>query len=131
MLKKDFLKQINCHRYTGGDRRNTTNAIFFDHAVVRDENGEEDELFGKPIIGRGYKYCVYARAVIATKKELINTLYDFLEGRIDETPWYIQLVIAQNDAQRFKVPLCGNYLTRLIDYSKTPIERKPIASILN
>lgn len=120
MKKKDFLKQISCHRYTGGDRRNATNAIFFDHAVVRDENSEVDELFGKPVIGRGFKYCAYARAVVANKQVLINTLYDFLEGRIDETPWYIQLVIAQNDAQRFRVPLMGSALTKLIDYQKTP-----------
>lgn len=104
MTKKEFVAQCSYHKYTGRPKENNVNALFF-------EWKSDDE-------GRGYKYCVYARACNATKQDLVNTLYDYFRGRILETPWWIQLVVAQNDAQRFKVPLMGSGLTKLINYKK-------------
>ena len=117
MTKKQFTKDSYYIKYTGVNKDETVIALFYEHKVVHDLTVESDELFGKPIIGRGFKYCIYARAINCTKQELINTLYDFIKGIIDETPYYIQLVIAQDDTQRFRVPLNGNSLTKLINYN--------------
>ena len=32
-------------------------------------------------------------------------LQDFIEGKIEDVPWYVQLIMAMTDKQRFKVPL--------------------------
>ena len=106
LTKKEFLEYCSYHKYTGKPKENNVNALFFDWQS--NDNGT------------GYKYCVYARAIKATKQDLINSLYDYIKGRINDTPYYIQLLIAQNDAQRFKVPLMGSGLTKLIDYNKNP-----------
>lgn len=105
MTKKDFLEYCSYHKYTGRPKENNVNALFFDWQ-------SNDE-------GRGYKYCIYARACNATKRDLVNTLYDYVTGKIENTDWWIQLVVAQNDKQRFKVPIMGRGLTKLIDYNKT------------
>lgn len=104
MTKKEFLEYCSYHKYTGRPRENNTNALFFEWKS--DDNGT------------GYKYCVYARACNATKQDLINTLYNYYRGRILETDWWIQLVVAPTDELRFKVPLMGSGLTNLVKYNK-------------
>ena len=102
MTKKEFIERSSYHVY---GRRNDSGvvALFYDWKVT-------DE-------GRGFKYCVYARALNSTKKDLTNTLYDFVSGKIEDTDWWIQLVVTQNDSQRFKVPIMGSGLNSLIKYS--------------
>ena len=103
MTKKEFKELTSDHKYTGRPRENNVNALFFDWKETEE--------------GRGYKYCVYARALNATKADLEKTLHDFIEGRIQDTDWWIQLVVAQTDEQRFKVPISGSGLRSLIKYN--------------
>lgn len=100
MTKKEFIEMSSYHQY---GKRNDSGiiALFFDWKT-------NDE-------GNGYKYCVYARATSSTKKELINSLYDAITNDVS-TPWYIQTIIAQNDKQRFKVPVVASGLTCLIKH---------------
>lgn len=100
MTKKEFRERIDFHRYTGRPKVANINAIFFDWG--------EGEGF------RGYKYCIYARAINATKADLVNILYDFINGKIEDVEWYIQLVVAGNDQERFKVPIMGSGLNCLM-----------------
>jgi hypothetical protein len=102
MTKKEFLEYCSYHKYVSRLKENNVNALFF-------EWKSDDE-------GTGYKYCVYARACNATKQDLINTLYDYYRGRILDTDWWIQLVVAPENRYRFKVPLSGSGLTKLIKY---------------
>lgn len=99
MTKKEFKERTSYHKYTGHPSDNNVNALFFGWQ----SNNE----------GTGFKYCVHARACNATKKELEKALFDAVTKDID-TPWYIQLVVAETDRQRFKVPLCGSGLNSLI-----------------
>jgi hypothetical protein len=100
MTKKEFKELTSYHKYTGRPRENNVNALFFDWKETEE--------------GRGYKYCVYARACNATKAELENALFDIVTNQVDDTPWYIQLVAAPTDRQRFKVPIMGSGLNCLI-----------------
>lgn len=97
MTKKEFLELIDYHVY-GVHRDSMIKAIFYDHERS------------------GYKYCVYARAVNATKKQLVDELYNFVTGKIEDTSWYIQIVVAQNEDERFKVPIVASGLRQLIKY---------------
>jgi TATA-box binding protein (TBP) (component of TFIID and TFIIIB) len=100
MTKKDFKKQISYHEYVGTYKPDNINAIFFDL--------KEGKVDG--VIFRGFKYCIYARAILANKGKLTNVLYDFIEGKIQDTEYYIQLIVATEDLHRFKVPISGNDL---------------------
>lgn len=74
MTKKEFLERSDYHKYTGRPKENNINALFFDWKETPE--------------GRGYKYCVFARAINASKTELVKSLHDFVEGRIEDTEWY-------------------------------------------
>ena len=104
ITKKEFKELIDYHKYTGGAKENAVNALFF--------GWREIEVNGQKY--RGFSHCVYTRAVNATKKELEDTLFQFLNGKIEDTPYYIQLTAIENDTQRFRVPLGGNGLYSLI-----------------
>ena len=54
----------------------------------------------------------------ATKEELFNMLYEIVTGKREDTPWYIQIVTAQTDEQRFKIPLSSGGLNKMIKYEK-------------
>ena len=102
MTKKEFKERLSYHRYTGRPKVVNINAIFFDW--------KEGEDF------RGYKYCIYSRAINATKAQLEAMLYDFIHGKIEDVEWNIQLVVADTDQERFKVPIMGSGLRSLIKY---------------
>jgi len=98
MTKKEFLTLANVQLYTNSyDRQASIRAIFFEW--------KDGELDGKWFAG--FKYCFFGRACIASKKEMLNTMYGYVTGKIDdlEVPYYINMKIAQIDTQRFKVPL--------------------------
>jgi hypothetical protein len=104
MTKKFFKEQVGIHKYTGGPRENNITAIFFDW-----KSGDKD---GKVFVG--FKYCVFARACNAKTDELLTALYNFIEGKTtDVQEWWIQLVVAQDDMQRFKVPIMGSGLNSM------------------
>jgi hypothetical protein len=103
MTKKDFKERVSVHNY-GRSRDSRLIAIFFDWKTG-DINGK---YFG------GFKYCVFARGCNAKQNELFNMLYDIVTERIEDTPWYIQLIVAQTDEQRFKVPLSSSGLNCMI-----------------
>jgi hypothetical protein len=97
MNRKEFNEMCDYHRYTSrGNPENNVGAIFFD----RNQNGN--------------KYCIYGRISLTGKKVLMDTLYKFITGKIDDTPYYIQLAIAQTEEQRFKIPLQASGLSRLL-----------------
>lgn len=106
MTKKDFIKDCDFHVYTGS--RQKYNVIYFDYKVIRDENAEPDELMGKPIIARGFKFGVALDIKNGTKAELIKHAYNWIIKGI-ELPWYVRYKLAENDAKRFKVPLSLNW----------------------
>ena len=100
MNKKEFVELTSYHRYEGRPRENNVNALFF-------EWKSNDE-------GVGFKYCLFARACNATKRELVDTLYNYFRGRITEVDWWLNLVIAPSEQHRFKVPLISSGLNSLI-----------------
>lgn len=108
MTKKEFKELASVHRYTGAGRENNITAIFFEW-----KSGEKDNK-----IFCGFKYCVYARQVNATTEELLKALYDFVTGKTDDIKeWWINMIFAEDDMQRFKVPLDsrGLYAYKIVD----------------
>lgn len=106
MTKKEFIKDCDFHVYTGHGVKH--NVIYFDYKVVRDENAESDELMGKPIIARGFKYGVALDIKNGTKSELINHAYNWIVKEIN-LPYYVRYRYAETDAKRFKVSLSLNW----------------------
>lgn len=104
MTKKEFRKLADVHKYTGANRENNITAIFFDW-----KSGDKDgKRFG------GFKYCVYARACNTKTEELLTALYNFVTGKTDDiNEWWINLVFAIGDEQRFKAPLDSGGLYRM------------------
>ena len=98
MTKAEFLERADYHKYTAGRTTGDLNALFYDQ-----KSGSTPD--NKSFVG--FKYCVWARACNATKKQLVDLLYDFIQGKIEDTPWYVQLTVALTDTQRFKVPISG------------------------
>ena len=110
MTKKEFLEYVDYHRYTGAGRTTgDLNALFYDW---KQGTTTDNKIFV------GFKYCVWARACNATKKELVDLLYNFITGKIEDTPWYVQLTVALTDRQRFKVPIAGSGLHSMRPYDK-------------
>ena len=103
MTKKEFKTKISVHVY-GRQRESKLIAIFFDWLV----DG----------VHCGYKYCVYARAMLATQKDLENAIYKLAILNEDVPEYYIQTIVAQNDEERFKVPLISSGLYTLIKYEQ-------------
>jgi hypothetical protein len=56
------------------------------------------------------------KALNSNKKELTDAMYNLVFND-QETPWYINCAIAQTDEQRFKVPISGSGILKLIKYS--------------
>jgi hypothetical protein len=107
MTKKDFKERASVHHY-GKRQSGGVLAVFFDWKTTENSNG--------------FKYCIFARMVNARQNELLDMLKDFIEGRIEDTPWYVQLIIAPTEEQRFKVPLDSGGLNRLVKYEFKPTE---------
>ena len=107
MTKKEFKERASVHHY-GKRTRGGILAIFFDWKSSENAHG--------------FKYCIFARMENATQIELLNILKDFIEGRIEDTPWWIQLIIAPTEEQRFKVPLSSGGLNGLVKYEFKPTE---------
>jgi len=105
MTKKDFKEIASVHHY-GKRTRGGLLAIFFDWKTTKNSNG--------------FKYCIFARMENATQKDLLDMLKDFIEGRIEDVPWYIQLIIAPTEEQRFKVPLSSGGLNSLVKHEYKP-----------
>jgi hypothetical protein len=101
MTKKAFIELASYHQYGKRNERGFI-ALFFDW--MRGDDGV------------GYKYCVYARALNSTKKELIDALYNAIT-KDEDTPWYVQTIIAQENKQRFKVPIVASGLFNLIKHN--------------
>jgi len=109
MTKKDFIKDCDFHVYTGWNgQRIKHNVIYFDHKVIYDESAEPDELMGKPVIARGWKYGVALDIKDGTKAELIKHAYNWIVKEIN-LPWYVRYKYAETDAKRFKPALSLNW----------------------
>lgn len=100
MTKKEFREMTSFHQY-GKRNDNGLIALFFDWQVTDN--------------GTGFKYCVYARATKSNKRELENAMYDLVFNEKD-TDWWINCAIAPSDKQRFKVPIMGSGISKLIKY---------------
>lgn len=105
MTKKEFKERASAHHY-GKRQSGGVLAIFFDWKTTENSNG--------------YKYCIFSRMENATQKDLLDMLKDFIEGKIEDTPYYVQLIIAPTDEQRFKVPLDSGGLNRLVRHEYKP-----------
>jgi hypothetical protein len=100
MTKKDFKELASIHKYGHGRNENNLTAIFYDW--------KSDDK------GNGFKYCVFARQANATTEELLNVLYNFVTGKTDDIKeWWIQLIYAETDDRRFKVPLSSSGLNTM------------------
>lgn len=106
ITKKEFKELCSFHVYTGGGNKH--NVIYFDHKVVRDETAKADELFGKPLIGRGFKYGVALDIQEGTKADLIKHAYNWIVKEIN-LPYFVRYKYAIEDKNRFKVPLSLNW----------------------
>jgi hypothetical protein len=106
MTKKEFTSMCSVHHYTGAGRDYNQTAVFFDWF-----SGSKD---GKVAVG--FKYCVATYTHNISQRELINLLYDIVTKGEDNVnvPYFVAVDIAQNDLERFKVPLDGNSLNHLI-----------------
>jgi len=89
MTKKNFKELADYHNYVGGNYKGF-HAFYFDYA--RGENFQ------------GYKYLVYCRKELATKKELFDIFYEFINSGIS-FPYYVIYKITQTDQDRFKVKI--------------------------
>lgn len=104
MTKKEFKEYIDVHHYGRGRKPENTLAIFYDWKTGDNYNG--------------YKYCIYARVCNATQKELFDLLYAFVLDNETPIPWYVNVVMAESNELRFKVPLGSNGLYFMITDKK-------------
>lgn len=95
MTKKSFVEQVVYHNYVGGQYRGY-NAFYYDYAQGNFDKGEH---------WRGYKYLVYSRKENATKKDLLDIFYQFINKEIENFPYYVIYKIAETDKNRFKIQL--------------------------
>lgn len=97
LTKKEFVEMSHIGKYTGGGRKII--AIFHDW---KEGNYTEDGVEKRFV---GYKYMYTFEH--CTKKEAINEAYNriCLSGEMQINIWPIKMKIAENDKQRFKVPL--------------------------
>lgn len=94
MTKKEFKDR--CHFTDYGRGKTKKVAIFFDWL--------SEEINGKYCVG--YKYMVKTSIQNATKAELFNHFYDWVMKQVN-LPWWINYRYAENDENRFKVPIVG------------------------
>ena len=95
MTKKSFKEQVDYHNYVGGQTRGF-HAFYFDYAQGNFDKGER---------WRGFKYLVYCRKEAATKKELFDIFYQFINQEIENFPYYVIYKIAETDEKRFKIQI--------------------------
>jgi len=93
MTKKEFKEQCSFHEYGRG--KNKRNAIYFGYKC----NLDNDAV--------GYKYMVKCSVVDSTKAELFGILYDWINEKIQQVPYWVQYKFAITDQDRFKVKLMG------------------------
>ena len=91
ITKKDFKTKCSFHEYGRG--KNKINAIYFDWHTSH-EGGFS-----------GYKYMVSATVADCKKDELLQAMYNWINGLILQVPWYINYKYAATDKDRFKVQL--------------------------
>jgi hypothetical protein len=97
MTKKEFKERCTDQTYTGWNgHRIRINAFFFDWKSGETADGK---YFG------GYKYMVSTNVKNLSKVELFNYLYLWVTEQIANLPWYINYQYAENDTNRFKIPL--------------------------
>ena len=99
MTRKEFKELANVQNYGNKRDPDCLTAIFF-------EWKSNDE-------GNGFKYCIFARNCNAKRDELLKMLQDFIAGKIEDIPWYVQLIMAMSDKQRFKIPLQSSGLNTM------------------
>lgn len=93
ITKKSFKEKCDTgHVYKGNGTR--TNAIYFDWQDTPE--------------GRGFKYAVAMDTRNGTKPELLEVLYQWVVNGV-EPHYYVRYKYAENDAKRFKVPICLNF----------------------
>jgi hypothetical protein len=94
MTKKEFKEMVSDHTYTGWNgKRIRVNAFFFDFKQGTTEDGK---YFG------GYKFRVSTDVRNCSKAELLNEFYNWVTGKTQQVPWYVDYRYAETDVQRFK-----------------------------
>lgn len=97
MTKSDFKDRCNDQTYTGWNgHRVRVNAFFFDWKQGTTADGK---YFG------GYKYMVSTNVKNLSKAKLFDYFYQWITEKITQLPYYINYRYAENDTDRFKVPL--------------------------
>ena len=98
LTKKAMKENCNFQLYSGSNNQNNINAIFYDYQY----NNEESNYFA------GYKYMVKAKVRQISKKVLFDALYLWITTGKQMYTHYIIYKFAENDANRFKIPLSIN-----------------------
>jgi len=93
MTKKKFKEFCSFHEYGRG--KNKRNAIYY---------GWESDFDNNAV---GYKFMVKAPVSHAKKAELFNVLYDWVTGKINGVPYWVEYKFAITEQKRFKVSLMG------------------------
>ena len=94
MTKKTFNQEVSYHNY---GKRDGKIALYYDW-----QGGD----FQKNEHWRGFKYMVYCHKCDATKKELMDIFYQWVNGIINNVPWWVNYKFATTDNDRFKVAIC-------------------------
>lgn len=92
MTKKEFTQKCSFQAYAG--HKVKINAIFFDW-----KSGDIDDKYFA-----GFKYMVKANVRDITQKELFNMFYEWI-AKGTKLDYYVDYKFAENDLQRFKIPL--------------------------
>jgi len=95
LTKKEFKEKCDFHVYSNGRKENKRNTIFYDW-----KHGEID---GKFFVG--FKFMISAKIVNCGKPELFDEFYNWVTGKTQQPPWYVEYKYAETDLQRFKIPL--------------------------
>jgi hypothetical protein len=96
ITKKSFIEMCNFHVYTGWNGSRTKhNVIYFDY--LSNDNC------------RGFKFAVAMDIKQGNKQELINQLYNWVTGKVQEPDYYVRYKYAETDDKRFKVGLSLNW----------------------
>lgn len=93
MTKKEFKERCSFHEY--GKGQNKRNAIYF---------GSGHDKDGRWL---GFQFMVKSGVQSIGKQDLFNVLYDWVNERINQPPYYVQYRYAETDEQRFKVSFMG------------------------
>ncbi len=96
MTKKEFKEKVSYHVYGRGKEKR--HALYFDYRRGETETGNNFS---------GFKFMIKANAKDVNKPSLFDILYQWVNEKIQQPPYYVQYKVAESDEKRFKVSIIG------------------------